>query len=65
MLMTVVIQDSTAKLSSGIREQCQHGVLGVLLYADDTLIVGASENGVQELLNVIAEVGLRFGMELY
>ena len=65
MRMTVVIKDSLEKLSAGPKEQCKQGALSVLLYADDTLIVGASQNGVQELLNVIAEVGLRFGMELH
>jgi len=65
MLMTVVRKDSMEKLSAGPKEQCKQGALSVLLYADDTLIIGASQNGVQELLNVIAEVGLRFGMELH
>ena len=63
--MTVVIKASVEMLSSGPMEQCKQGALSVLLYAGDTLIIGASQNGVQELLNVIAEVGLRFGMELH
>ena len=31
----------------------------------DTLIMVASWTGVQEILNVNAQVGIRFGMELY
>ena len=60
MFMTVVIKDSEEMLSSGPREQCRQGILSVLLYADDTLIIGASQSGVQEFLNAIAQVGLRF-----
>ena len=43
----------------------QNGSLGVVLYADDTLLIGVSEARVQELLDSVADVGLRFGMELH
>ena len=39
--------------------------LSVLLYADDTLVIGSTSASVQALLNAIATVGRRFGMELH
>lgn len=52
-------------LSPQLREQHEQGCLSILLYADDTLLIGSSEPGLQELLNSIASVGLRYGMELH
>ena len=37
----------------------------MVLYADDTLIIGASEARIQELLESVAGVGGRYGMELH
>ena len=65
MLVTVVTKDSFEKLSPRIQEQHKQGCLSVLLYADDTLIIGSSEPGLQELLNAIADVGLGYGMGLH
>jgi hypothetical protein len=62
MLMSVMVKDSVDLLCLESKEQVDQGSLSVLLYADDTLLVGLSEPGLQEL---IAEVGLRYGMELH
>ena len=52
--MTVDVTDSLEKLSSRGQEKHKQDCFSVLLYADDTLIIGSSEPGLQGLLNAIA-----------
>ena len=65
MLMSVIIEDSISSLSTDSRAHFKRGSLDVLLYADDTLVVGVEQSHIQELLNAIAEVGGRYGMGLH
>ena len=65
MLMTVVVQDAAELLSPDSQQLYRKGDLSILLYADDSLLIGASQPGLQELLNALAQVGSRFGMELH
>ena len=63
--MSVLIRDAVEGFSPKSREMHESGGLSVLLYADDTLLMGASQTSMQELLDVIARTGLRYGMELH
>ena len=59
------MQDSIDLLPAAARGQIDDGTLSILLYADDTLLVGSSADSLQQFLDNIAAVGLRFGMELH
>jgi hypothetical protein len=65
MLMTVVMHDAVHCMSDGAQAAFNSGSLGVVLYADDTLLIGVSEGRVQEFLDTVAVVGKRYGMELH
>ena len=64
MLMSVITNDAISMLSAESQEQLVNGSLDVVFYADDTLIIGASQARLQELLESVAAVGWRYGMEL-
>lgn len=57
MVMTVMMTDAS-------REMRDMDV-SVLLYADDTLIMGEDASLVEKFLNAISRVGLRYGLELH
>ena len=42
-----------------------NGSLSALLYADDTLLIGGAEKGLQRFLDSIAHVGANFGFQLH
>jgi hypothetical protein len=63
--MSVIVQDAIDLLPANARAQFDAGALSIILYADDTLLVGSSSESLQQLLDNIATVGLRFGMELH
>ena len=65
MLMTVVMDDAKHCMSDGTQAAFNSGSLGVVLYADDTLLIGVSEGCVQEYLDTVAAVGKRFGLDLH
>ena len=65
MVMTVVVSDSICQLGEEMRRQFESGSFSVVLYADDTLVIGDRESAIQEMLNAIADVGSRFGMALH
>ena len=65
MLISVIVNDAIELKSSQGHDRYVQGVLSILLYADDTLLVGASETGAQEVLDAIAGVAFRYGMELH
>ena len=65
MLMSVIIEDSLGLLAPDDQKLHSSGSLDVLLYADDTLLLGSDGMSLQRLLNTIAEVGARYGMELH
>ena len=59
MLMAVVLRDSENNLSDNDKFDMVSGSLSVLLYADDTLLIGRSQTSVQHLLDNIALAGAR------
>ena len=63
--MSIIIQDSIQILPEVFQKMIDADTLSVLLYADDTLVIGSTSASVQALLNAIATVGRRFGMELH
>jgi len=65
MLMTVLMRDATDMLCPTSRELFEKGSLSILLYADDTLLIGSSGPCLQELLDSIAAAGKNYGMELH
>ena len=65
MLMTVVINEAIGQLRPELQEGIRDGSLEVLLYADDTLLIGLDGPQLQHLLDTVAEVGSRYGMALH
>eukprot|EP00959_Pyramimonas_sp_CCMP1952_P121138 2532707-Pyramimonas_sp.AAC.1 len=65
MLMTAVVEDATRSLTAGARKSLDDGLLDLLLYADDTLLIGANESHLQELLDATASAGVQYGMSLH
>ena len=65
MLMSVIINDAIANLSTASQQQLVNGSLDVVLYADDTLSIGESETRLQELIELLVDVEGRYGMELH
>jgi len=64
MLMTVLLHDAREKLEN------DHGIIlsstecNELIYADDTLLVGAHASSLQHYMNCIAAVGKEYGLSL-
>ena len=65
MLMTVVVKDSIAALSPETQASMHAGLLDAVLYADDTLLIGASDSRLQELLISVADTGSKYGLALH
>jgi len=65
MLMTVVMDDAVHSMGEGAQAAFKASSLGVVLYADDTLLIGVSEARLQEFLESVASVGERFGLDLH
>ena len=65
MLMTVLVKDAVELLNPETRKQFEGGALSILLYADDTLLIGSSRQCLQEFLDKISATGRNYGMELH
>ena len=65
MVMTVIVEDAVKSLSEEDQQLFYNDGSSILLYADDTLLMGSSEDSLQRLLTAVAEIGGRFGMELH
>jgi hypothetical protein len=65
MLMSVMMKDAVSSLPQASQELFGKNSLDAYLYADDTLLVGASQERVQELLDAVARVGADYGMALH
>ena len=65
MLMTTIVKDSIERISKSAQEGIGKGLLQTLLYADEALLVGASNAYVQELLDSVLSVGSKYGMQLH
>ena len=65
MLMAVAVSNASSLLDSEERNQLSNGTLEVLLYADDTLLIGEEGACLGTLLDKVVETGVRYGMELH
>lgn len=65
MTMSIIVEDAINDLTPDLKAQIAEGSLSVLLYADDTLLIGSSSRSLQRFLDAIARAGLRFGLELH
>ena len=65
MLMTVLMSDATAKLTSADHQLLQQGRLAELLYADDTLLLSVSADSLERFLTAVSIAGASYGMELH
>jgi hypothetical protein len=64
-LMTVLMHDAVGSLSAPARRAYQSGDLADVVYADDTLLLGASDEHLGEFMRAVADAGKRYGMELH
>ena len=65
MLMTVLMRDATNNLNDHDKFDMDSGNISVLLYADDTLLIGRSQTSLQHLLDNVALAGAQIGIELH
>jgi len=65
MLMTVLMQDATDKLSPEDKRHLQDGSLAELLYADDTLLLSVSARSLERFLEAVSSAGSAYGLELH
>ena len=65
MTMTVIIEQAASQLTGSDRDSWERGSLSVLLYADDTLILGRTTRAVEALLQAVQHAGRSYGMELH
>ena len=65
MAMTVLLQDAVDTLSPEAKLAYERGDLADVVYADDTLLLSASDAHLAEYLNAVALAGHRYGMELH
>ena len=64
MLMSVVVRDSVKCMGSMSQATFDKCMLDIVLYADDTLLIGSSGADVQEFLRAVKKSGKRFGLAL-
>eukprot|EP00959_Pyramimonas_sp_CCMP1952_P265945 5560464-Pyramimonas_sp.AAC.1 len=65
MVMTVALNDAVDNLGSGAKADMDAGYMSALLYAGDTLLVGRSQEHLQQLLDAVFMAGGRAGMDLH
>ena len=63
--MTVLMHDAVFSLSGSAKSAYEAGELADVVYADDTLLIGASSAHMTEYLNAICTAGRDLGMELH
>ena len=65
MVMSVLLHDAVGTLSDAAKIAYNRGDLADVVYADDTLLMGADEKNLQKLLTSIADIGGQYGMEFH
>ena len=63
--MSAIMLDAVRMLSPPAREAYKRGELADIVYADDTLLLGACANHVEEFLRAVAFAGRAHGLELH
>ena len=64
-VMSAVMHDAVAMLSPPARAAYDRGDLADVVFADDTLLVGANSKFVTEFIRVVAAAGRAIGLELH
>ena len=65
MIMTVLRTDAAAQLNIQDQERLRAGTLAELLYADDTLLLGADAGSVERFMSAVSAAGATYGLELH
>ena len=65
MVMTILMEDARALLSAELRQAISAGNLEEVLYADDTLVIGACGKHVQEYMAKIEACGHHYGLQIH
>ena len=65
VVMSVVMHDAVQMLPPESRQAYDKGDLADLVYADDTLLIGASSKHLQAFLVAVEKAGKYFGLELH
>ena len=65
LLMTVLLHDAVAMLPEDARREYKDGVISDCVYADDTLLIGTSDEYLNSFLLAVATAGRRYGCELH
>ena len=65
MAMSVLLHDATSTLSPGASNAYARGDLSDVVYADDTLLLGVSDEHLQEYLNAVVKAGKMYGMQMH
>ena len=65
LLMTVLLHDAVAMLPEDARRAYKDGVISDCVYADDTLLIGTSDEYLNSFLLAVATAGRRYGCELH
>ena len=65
ILMTVLMTDAQARLSSAAREALDKGNLEDVLFADDTLVIGSVGTHVEQYMEAIEACGREYGLQIH
>ena len=65
VVMSVVMHDAVGMLPKEAKEAYDRGDLADLVYADDTLLIGACSKHLQSFLAAVESAGRYFGLELH
>jgi hypothetical protein len=63
--MSILLHDAVDMLNTAASAQYSKGDLADVLYADDTLLIGVSDEHLEEFLRAVYEAGRRCGIELH
>ena len=65
MVMSVIMREAAAEMSSDHQQRLADGRLGELLYADDTLLLSVSSASLSSFMASISACGNKHGLELH
>jgi hypothetical protein len=63
VVMSAVMHDAVQMLSPSTKAAYDNGTLADIVYADDTLLLGASAKHVEEFLRAVSGAGRAYGLE--
>lgn len=65
MVMSVIMEDSIQQLPQEDKDSLKNRSLATILYADDTLLVGSSQQALTRMLAAVADTGAQYGLQLH